>query len=57
MDFRAAVISVLGGVGGISPEAYTNALYQIAKLSGRNVDALLLKDVLNVLKTLPCPMD
>lgn len=50
MSFRAAVISVLGGVGAISPEEYTKTLYKIAQLTGRNVDALLLKDVVNVLK-------
>jgi hypothetical protein len=49
--------AAFGGVAACSPKNYGRALARISEMTGRPVDTALLVDVINELKTLPCPMD
>jgi len=57
VGLRAAVVSVLGGVGALSPELYEGALCRIGELTGRVVDSEFRTEVRDVLCSLPCPLD
>ena len=56
-EFRAIVISVLGGVGACSPEIYAHHLEQIADNTGHEVNENFREKVTNILKEVPCPLD
>ena len=57
MELKAAVISILGGVGACSPRLYGQALEKIAAMTGRTVDTAFRSEVSAILGTMPCPMD
>jgi hypothetical protein len=57
MDLRAAVISVLGGVGACSPELYSEKLKQIARMCHMEVTDTFVWQVRKILKSLPCHLD
>jgi len=56
-NFRTAVLTRFAGVGAISPELYREALGQLAERFGRTVDDAFRKEVTEIIKTLPCPLD
>lgn len=56
-SLREATIAVLGGVAAISEDLYTDALEQIAEMSGRENTAEMWQDVDAILNSLPCPID
>ena len=56
-NFRAAVVARFAGVGAISPSMYREALKQLAGRFGREVDEEFRKEVSEIIKTLPCPLD
>jgi len=51
-SLRDATIAVLGGVVAISPDLYTEALEQIAEMSGRENTAEMWQEVNAILQTL-----
>ena len=57
MELKAAVISVLGGVGACSPERYAIALKEIAAMCNREVTDTFVWEVRQILKALPCSLD
>jgi hypothetical protein len=56
-ELKALVIANFAGIGCISKELYHAKLEEIAKEVNREVDEEFLKEVIDILKELPCPFD
>lgn len=56
-EFHAAVVSVFGGFGAMSPELYKEALRRVAEQCGRVVDETFRHEVAEELRQMPCPLD
>lgn len=56
-SLREACWIVLGGVGAISPILYDEALHKISEMTGRVIDEQFRRDVTDILRTFPCPLD
>lgn len=54
---RVMVISEFAGVGACSPEIYGAKLAHIASCLGRIVDDQFRKEVSDIIRTFPCPLD
>jgi hypothetical protein len=54
---RELVIMEFAGVGACSPEIYGAKLAYIASCLGRTVDDQFKKEVSDIIRTLPCPLD
>lgn len=54
---RELVIAHFAGVGACSPEIYGAKLAHIASCLGRVVDDQFRKEVSDIIRTLPCPLD
>lgn len=57
MSFSEAVIAVFSGVGACSPARYAELVRRASDLCGIAIDDKFKQELLEVLKTLPCPMD
>ena len=56
-ELRAAVLSILGGVGAISPRLYGQALDRIAEITGRVNDDSFRSEVTECLRSVPCGLN
>jgi len=56
-SLRMAYIIVLGGVAACSPKQYENSLQLIARMVGRDCDAVFRAEVSVIAKAMPCPID
>ena len=56
-SLRDACVVVLSGVAACSPEIYGRLMARIGEMTGRPVDASLRAEVIEKLKTSPCPID
>ena len=56
-SLREACWIVLGGVGAISPLLYGEALHRISEMTGITISEQFRRDVTDILRTFPCPLD